>query len=153
MLGGALEGIGVGLTFTMGVVGGAAAVFIVLPWGLDRWYWYPLATLVLVPYSVFKLWGVLLLPLYLTMLHGLICHEWNRLLCFSILAMVTSIIILISMGAPGSGGIGPALRLIVVEGGLAGLIFVGARYERVRYRIARSRRHREADRARTSDAD
>ena len=99
MLGGALEGIGVGLTFTMGVVGGAAAVFIVLPWGLDRWYWYPLATLVLVPYSVFKLWGVLLLPLYLTMLHGLICHEWNRLLCFSILAMVTSIIILISMAA------------------------------------------------------
>jgi hypothetical protein len=80
------------LAFFLGLVGGSLIVFSQEIAGLRfEWTAFLVAWLVLLPYTVIKLWGLLLLPLLGTILFGLVWRDWNRLICAALTAIVFSV--------------------------------------------------------------
>ncbi len=119
-------------TFGLGVIGGTAlAIFIALH-DFGPWYWYPFATLFLVPYAIHKLWGLLLMPLYGLIFYGLVWNGWNRFICFSVLAIATSLVMLLSFEKNPFSDWGTAVRFLIVEGVLGGVLVAGVLVERGR---------------------
>lgn len=119
-------------TFVLGVVGGTVlALFITIPSSYG-WYWYPMIIFFVVPYTIVKLWGLLLLPLYGIVFYGLVWLEWSRVLCFTILAMATSIVILISFGDNLFAESEIAWRFLIAESVLATTLVISVLVERAR---------------------
>ena len=133
MIEGARTAIGGGVTFALGVIGGTTLALFITLHDFAAWYWYPFATVFLVPYAMYKLWGLLLMPLYGVLFYGLVWSEWNRILCFAILAMATSIVMLVSFGENPLSEAGTAWRFLLVEGVLGALLLGGALLERARH--------------------
>lgn len=132
MLEGARSAAGGGFTFALGVIGGTLLALFITLHHFTAWYWYPIATVFLVPYAMYKLWGLLLMPLYGVLFYGLVWSEWNRVLCFAILAMATSLVMLISFGENPLSESGTAWRFLIVEGILGALLIGSALLERAR---------------------
>jgi len=81
------------LSFFLGLVGGSIIVFsqgisIVNNWA---WSWYLCAWIILIPYTIAKLWGLILAPILAIILHGLVWNEWNRLIGGSLVAILLSV--------------------------------------------------------------
>ena len=119
-------------TFVLGVFGGTAFALFITFHHFGPWYWYPFATVFLVPYAMQTLWGLLLLPLYGVVFYGLVWCEWNRVLCFSMLAMATSLAMLISFQENPFSDSGTGARFLIVEGVLGVLLVTSAWLERTR---------------------
>ncbi len=132
MFEGARTAAGGGITFALGVIGGTALALFITLHHFAAWHLYPMAAVYLVPYSMYKLWGLLLMPLYGVVFYGLVWSEWNRVLCFAILAMATSIVIVISFGDNPFSESGTAWRFLIVEGVLVTLLVGSAILERTR---------------------
>ncbi len=125
MLEGARTTTGSVLTFAFGViVGTTSSVFITFNY-FGEWYWYPFVSIFLVPYTMCKLWGILLIPLYSIIFYGIVWLEWNRVLCFSIISMATSIILLITFGKNPFSEFETMWRFLIVEG-IQGIVLLGS---------------------------
>ena len=124
------------IIFFLGVYGGVTlTVLVVYPGFWDEWSWYIVAPLFIIPFTVFKLWGLLLIPIYGVVFYGMVWGQWNRLLCFSILALATSVIIFVSVGMNPFSEFGSGIRFILVEGILGFLVVFSAILGRLKNRL------------------
>ena len=78
------------LSFYAGLVGGSIIVFSELLISFRIWGWCSVAWLALIPFTIAKLWGLLLVPALGIMLFGSIWREWNRLIIASGVAILLS---------------------------------------------------------------
>ena len=126
--------VGAWVVFFIGVFGGVGlTVFVAYPGFPDEWYSYIYLPLLFIPYAMFMLWGLLLIPLYIIVFYGLAWGEWNRLLCGSVLALATSAIILLSDSDFIFSESGSMIRCIIVEGFLVALLVVSAIFEQSKH--------------------
>ncbi len=90
----ALKSSGAGvLSFFLGLVGGSIIVFSqsISIFGEWTWTWYLCAWIILVPYTIAKLWGLILAPILAIILYGIVWNDWNRLIGGSSVAILLSI--------------------------------------------------------------
>ena len=78
------------LSFYAGLVGGSIIVFSERLLSFRMWGWCSVAWLALIPFTIAKLWGLLLAPVLGVMLFGTIWREWNRLMVASGVAILLS---------------------------------------------------------------
>lgn len=78
------------LSYYAGLVGGSIIVFSEMLSSVSIWGWSLVAWLALIPYTIAKLWGLLLAPVLGIMLIGAIWLEWNRLIIASGVAILLS---------------------------------------------------------------
>ncbi len=124
--------LGGAVTFYMGMVYGSVIVFtqgISLP---SRWEWYAVGWMLLLPYTIAKLWGLFLAPFLGIMLIGLLWKEWSRIISFSLIAIVFSIITLVSAKHNPFESKTSAIRFGVSMGIAVVLLFGGVYLERTR---------------------
>ena len=135
---GARSTLGGALAFFAGLVGGTLIVLASEVGGLQ---FFRLACLVgwmvLLPYTVARLWGLLLLPFLGVMLYGLIWRDWNRLAGAALVAIALSATVLVSarknpFETPESG-----LAFGLAMGAALLFLFSGIMRERARQRPAR----------------
>jgi len=119
-------------TFALGVVAGTTLTLFIASGHFTAWYWSPVAALYLVPYAIGKLWGFLLVPVYAVVFYGLVWSEWNRLQCFSVLAMATSVVMLISFEGNPFSNSGMTRRFLSVECMLSAMLAAGVLLTRAR---------------------
>ena len=138
LLAGARSTIGGVLAFFAGLVGGTLIVLAAEAGGLQ--FFKPaclVGWMVLIPFAVARLWGLLLLPFLGVMLYGLVWRDWNRLVGAALVAIALSAATLLSarknpFETPESGlAFGLALGAAVL------LLFSGIAWERARQRPAR----------------
>ena len=68
------------LAFQAGLLGAGLIVFAE---GLDRastWGWCLFAWMALIPFTIVRLWGLLLAPILAAIFYGAVWREWNRLM-------------------------------------------------------------------------
>lgn len=130
MLEGARTATGGTIAFAAGVIIGTTLALFITLHEFVAWHWYPFASIFLVPYTIYKLWGLLLLPLYGVVFYGLVWNEWNRLVCFAVLAIATSSIMLISFEVNPLSESETALRFLISEGFLLSILIVSYIIER-----------------------
>jgi len=68
------------LAFQAGLLGAGLIVFAE---GLDRantWIWCLFAWMALIPFTIARLWGLLLAPILAAIFYGAVWREWNRLM-------------------------------------------------------------------------
>jgi len=119
------------LSFFLGLVGGS---IIVLSQGINfvnnwAWSWYLCAWIILVPYTIAKLWGLILAPILAIILHGLVWNEWNRLIGGSLVAILLSVTTFVCakhnpFDAPDSG-----IKFLITMGIAVILLIVGVAWE------------------------
>jgi hypothetical protein len=87
------------IVFASGVVCGTTIVVILHTGDIDieSVAIYPVAAMVLIPYTIAKFWGLILLPLYAVVFYGLIWLDWPRMLNFALLAISTSLVCVVTM--------------------------------------------------------
>ncbi|MDY0148938.1 MAG: hypothetical protein RBT03_02485 [Kiritimatiellia bacterium] len=78
------------LSFYAGLVGGSIILFSEQIFSFTMWGWCLVAWLALIPYTIAKLWGIVLAFLLGIILIGTIWREWNRLIIFSSVAILLS---------------------------------------------------------------
>lgn len=78
------------LSFYAGLVGGSIIVFSERLDYFSTWGWCLVAWIAIIPYTIAKLWGLVLAPLLGVMLLGTIWLEWNRLIVASSVAILLS---------------------------------------------------------------
>ena len=78
------------LSFYAGLVGGSMIVFSERLFSFRIWGWCSVAWLALIPFTIAKLWGLLLTPVLGIMLFGTIWRDWNRLIIASGVAILLS---------------------------------------------------------------
>ena len=128
---GARGAFGAAVAFLGGITAGtAAAVFVKEGVGLAAWGLL-IAPLVLVPYSIGELWGLLLLPIYGAMFYGLVWRDWNRLVGASVLALATATALLVSLGG-GPFRAGSFGRLAIAYAGMLIALSVSVAVQRKR---------------------
>jgi len=129
---GARTTVGGAFSFALGVVAGTTLALFITFDHFAAWWWGPVAALYLVPYAIGKLWGLLLVPLYGVVFYGLVWSEWNRLQCFSVLAMATSVVMLISFGRNPFSDSAMTRRFLSVECMLGAMLAAGVLLGRAR---------------------
>lgn len=78
-----------------GLVLGSAIVF---SEGAHSWWWYATAWIVLIPYTVANVWGLLLVPILGAVLIGLIWYDWNRAAGIGFVALALAAAVFLSAG-------------------------------------------------------
>ena len=78
------------IAFFLGLVGGSIIVFSQGVTYSGSWSWFLIAWLALIPFTIAKLWGLLLAPILAALLIGLVWKDWNRAICGSAVAVLLS---------------------------------------------------------------
>ena len=128
------------LAFYAGLVGGA---FILDPVAGRFQGWYLVAWMAILPYTIAKLWGLLLAPLLVILLYGAIWLEWNRLLIATSVAILLAATMLASL--PHNPFTDPDAWLFITKISLtAALLLLGILWETLlKHRLIRHlRQHR-----------
>ena len=129
---------GGGLAFYAGLFGGGLIVMAEMPWSWELLTECSTLWLVLIPYTVAKGWGLLLLPALGFLFWGVIWREWNRLVVGSNVAILLAAITLLCAEYnpfARASSVGPFLLTM----GLAvGLWLAGIAWEILKWRLTQA---------------
>ena len=128
------------LSFYAGLVGGSIIVFFEMLFAVRIWGWCLVAWLALIPYTLAKSWGLILVPVLGVMLMGSIWLEWNRLIVASIVAILLSITTLYCAKHNPLSESESALPFIVTMGLALIILAIGIIWEIIKRYPARRRR-------------
>jgi hypothetical protein len=128
------------LSFYAGLVGGSIIVFSEMLFTVRIWGWCLVAWLALIPYTIAKLWGLILAPILGVMLIGSIWLEWNRLIIASLVAISLSITTLYCAKHNPLAESESALPFIVTMGLALSILAIGVIWEIIQRHPPRKRR-------------
>ncbi len=76
------------IAFLLGLAGGTLLLTSSGLIGNGPWLWYFIAPIGILPYTIARLWGLLLAPILGVIFLGLIWMDWNRIVCGSLVALL-----------------------------------------------------------------
>jgi len=117
------------VTFFLGLILGAAIVFSQGIYTPNNWLWYCIAWLILIPYTIAKVWGLILAPILAILFIGLVWYDWNRLIGLGTVALLTALTVFISAKRNPFTESGSFVEFISLSGVCVVLVATGAAIE------------------------
>ena len=124
------------LAFQAGLTGAGLIVFAE---GLDRagtWVWCLFAWMALIPFTIARLWGLLLAPVLVVMFFGAVWREWNRLMVAGATALALAATTLVCARHNPLADRASATAFLITTGLAMALIALGAALEILKIRAA-----------------
>ena len=128
------------LAFQAGLMGAGLIVFAE---GLDRastWVWCLFSWMALIPFTIARLWGLLLAPVLVVLFYGAVWREWNRLMVAGGTALALATTTLVCARHNPLADRASAMAFLIATGLAMALIALGAALEILKIRAATRRR-------------